>query len=244
MIDLRGSRFTSILSEHLRNRETEALAYAVGRQVDKLLALADEVPFYAVLSKAPESVLDCLAAELRTPAYREAFPLEVKRALIRDSLLAYAKMGTPSAINRTIQSIFGYGHIEEWFDYDGEPHHFRAVIGQEDDGVDQTQVEEFTRLLGDVKRLSSWLDQMVVAIRRAYRYELPFRFGGAAGTVLKGDTDSGGQFQTRIPAAYGAFASAGLVGPPPETERRGTGAARAVPGVFSHSLIRPKRVDE
>ena len=181
MIDLRGSRFTSILSEHLRNRETEALAYAVGRQVDKLLALADGVPFYAVLSKAPESVLDCLAAELRTPAYREAFPLEVKRALIRDSLLAYAKMGTPSAINRTIQSIFGYGHIEEWFDYDGEPHHFRAVIGQEDDGVDQTQVEEFTRLLGDVKRLSSWLDQMVVAIRRAYRYELPFRFGGAAG---------------------------------------------------------------
>lgn len=237
MIDLRGSRFTAILPEHLRSRETEALAYAVGRQADKLLALADGVPFYAVLSKAPEKVLDCLAVELRTPAYRETYPLEVKRALIRDSLPAYARMGTPSAINRTIQSIFGFGHIEEWFDYGGEPHHFRAVIGQAEDDVDQEQVEEFTRLLGDVKRLSSWLDQMAVAIRRGCRYQLPFRFGGAAGAALKGEPDSGGRFQAQIPAAYGAFASVLSAGAPPEAERTGGGA-------FSQSRIRPKRVDE
>ncbi len=231
MIELRGSRFTGILPEHLRNRETEALAYAVGRQVDKLLALADGVPFYACLSNAPERVLDHLAVELRTPAYRETFPLEVKRALIQDSLLAYAKMGTPSAINRTIQSIFGFGYIEEWFDYDGDPHHFRAIIGQEEDDADQAQVEEFTRLLGDVKRLSSWLDQMVVALRRSYRYELPFRFGGAVGTDLKGDTMSGERFQAEIPVAYGAFASTRLA--------ENTGS-----GTFCQSHIRPKRIEE
>lgn len=244
MTDLRGSRFTGILPEHLRSRETEALAYAVGRQVDKLLALAEGVPFYACLVSAPEAVLDHLAVELRTPAYREAFPLEVKRALIRDSLLAYAKMGTPSAINRTIQSVFGYGGIEEWFEYDGEPHHFRAVVGQEEDSADQAQVEEFTRLLGDVKRLSSWLDQIVIAIRRTYQYELPFHFGGAMGIAMEGDTVSGGQFLTQVPAAYGAFASVGLTGPPPEAERAGTGGARAVPGVFCQSRIRPRRINE
>ena len=164
MIDLRTGLFTDLLPEHLRSTEAKALAYAVGRQITKLLALADAVPFYACLSSASEKVLDHLAVELRVPAYREAFPLEVKRALIRDALLAYAKMGTPSAINRTICSIFGYGYITEWFAYGGEPHHFRAVIRPEKDGVGLDRVEEFIRILSGVKRLSSWLDCIIVEI--------------------------------------------------------------------------------
>lgn len=107
MIDLRTGIFTDLLPEHLRSTETKALAYAVGRQVERLLALADGVPFYACLPAAPEKDLDHLAVELRAPAYREAFPLETKRALIRDALLAYAKMGTPAVADRTLASIFG-----------------------------------------------------------------------------------------------------------------------------------------
>lgn len=163
MIELRTGVFTDLLPEHLRGTETKALAYAVGRQVERLLALADNVPFYAMLSTAPENVLDHLAVELRAPAYREAFPLETKRALIRDALLAYAKMGTPAMVERTMASIFGSGEIEEWFNYAGQPHHFRAVItvGK---SVSLETLEEFRRVLGSVKRLSSWLDEIITVI--------------------------------------------------------------------------------
>jgi len=160
MIDLRTGRFTALLPEHLRSREAEALAYAVGRQVERLLDLADGVSFYACLSSAPEAVLDCLAAELRTPAYRDAFPLEVKRRLLQSSLLAYAKMGTPAAVDRTLTDIFGAGRVEEWFDYGGDPHHFRAVI-QIRDSITQESLDAFRRILGSVKRLSSWLDGLI-----------------------------------------------------------------------------------
>lgn len=160
MISLKGSRFTDILPEHLRNMETEALAYAVNRQLKKLLPLADKIPVFAALTSASECVLDHLAIELRTPAYDQTFPVDTKRQLIQNSLLAYAKMGTPAAINRTLTSIFGAGNIEEWFDYEGDPHHFRALI-QIRNSITKENLEEFRRILSSIKRLSSWLDGII-----------------------------------------------------------------------------------
>mgnify|MGYP003211069237 CR=1 FL=1 len=48
MIKLSGSRFTDIMPENLAEQpEIQALAYAVGRQVEKLLAYADGARTYA-----------------------------------------------------------------------------------------------------------------------------------------------------------------------------------------------------
>lgn len=161
MIDLRGSRFTDIMPENLASQlETQAFAYALGRQIEKLCTYADGVHIYAAVASMPEKILDVLAVELRTPAYNQKFSIEVKRALIEGTLTFYARMGTPAACNQIIETIFGSGYIEEWFDYDGSPHHFRAYVG--DGGqVDPTDLAEFRRVLANVKRLSSWLDEVI-----------------------------------------------------------------------------------
>ena len=50
MIDLRGSRFTDIMPENLASQlETQAFAYALGRQVEKLCINADRVRIYAAV---------------------------------------------------------------------------------------------------------------------------------------------------------------------------------------------------
>lgn len=50
MIKLSGSRFTDIMPENLAEQpEIQALAYAVGRQVEKLLAYADGARTYAAI---------------------------------------------------------------------------------------------------------------------------------------------------------------------------------------------------
>ena len=96
MIKLSGSRFTDIMPENLAEQpEIQALAYAAGRQVEKLLAYADGARTYAAIYAVPEKVLDLLAVELRTPSYDENFSIKVKRTLIAESLLFYAQMGTP-----------------------------------------------------------------------------------------------------------------------------------------------------
>ncbi len=161
MIELKGSRFTQILPQNLSSQtRTRALAYAIGRQVDKLLVLADRMVIWAGLDRVPEQLLDYLAAELRTPAYRADYAVEVKRTLVRQSLLFYARMGTPAAVDRLIQSIFGSGQIQEWFEYGGEPHHFRATVGAEGVTITPEALEELRRVLASVKRLSSWLDSI------------------------------------------------------------------------------------
>ncbi len=161
MIDLRGSRFTDIMPENMASQpETQAFAYALGRQIEKLCAYADGIHIYAAVDSMPEKILDVLAVELRTPAYNQKFSIEVKRALVEGTLTFYTHMGTPAACNQIIETIFGNGFIKEWFDYDGEPHHFRAYVWNSGQ-VNQESLTEFRRVLKCVKRLSSWLDSII-----------------------------------------------------------------------------------
>ena len=116
MIELQGSRFTDIMPENLASQlETQAFAYALGRQIEKLCAYADGVHIYAAVASIPEKILDVLTVELRTPAYNQKFSIEVKRALIEGTLTFYARMGTPAACNQIIEIIFGSGYIEYEF---------------------------------------------------------------------------------------------------------------------------------
>lgn len=161
MIKLSGSRFTDIMPENLASQvETKAFAYAVGRQIEKLCAYSDAARTYAAIATMPEWLLDYMAVELRTPSYDENYSLKTKRALIQGSLLFYTQMGTPAAVNRIIETIFETGYIEEWYEYDGDPHHFRAYVGDGGE-VGPGELEEFRRVLSSVKRLSSWLDDII-----------------------------------------------------------------------------------
>lgn len=161
MIKLSGSRFTDIMPENLASPvETKAFAYAVGRQIEKLCAYSDAARTYAAIATMPEWLLDYMAVELRTPSYDENYSLKTKRALIQGSLLFYTQMGTPAAVNRIIETIFETGYIEEWYEYDGDPHHFRAYVGDGGE-VGPGELEEFRRVLSSVKRLSSWLDDII-----------------------------------------------------------------------------------
>lgn len=161
MTKLNGSRFTDILPENLAGQtEVQAIAYAVGRQVEKLCAWADSARTYAAVATMPEKVLDALAVELRTPAYDETFSVRIKRALIEGTLTFYMTMGTPAAVNKIIETIFENGHISEWWEYGGEPYHFKATTTNP--AITSDDVEEFKRVLGSVKRLSAWLDEIVL----------------------------------------------------------------------------------
>lgn len=161
MIKLFGSRFTDIMPDNLASQvETQAFAYAVGRQIEKLCAYSDAARTYAAIATMPEWLLDYMAVELRTPSYDENYSLKTKRALIQGSLLFYTQMGTPAAVNRIIETIFETGYIEEWYEYDGDPHHFRAYVGDGGE-VGPGELEEFRRVLSSVKRLSSWLDDII-----------------------------------------------------------------------------------
>lgn len=147
MIDLKDSLMTDILPGHLETAEVKALAYAVGRQIRQLCSYADESRTYAALASAPDTVLDAIAAELRTPAYDETLPVETKRELVASTLTFYTHLGTPAALEQLISILFAKGRVAEWYDYNGSEYHFKVQIDIAADAVD------------DAKQVQAWVNQ-------------------------------------------------------------------------------------
>ena len=162
MIDLHDGQITDLLNNSMRyNPETISIGYAILQEKQRLLALLARTRLMALIDSADEKTLDYLAVELRTPAYKDTFPVDVKRRLIAGTLPFYARLGTPAAVNWIIRSIFGEGHMEDWFRYDGDPHHFRAFVGNDGDTITPEALDEFRRAVASVKRLSSWMDAII-----------------------------------------------------------------------------------
>lgn len=160
MINIHDGQITDLLSNTLRyNPETISIGYAILQEKRRLLYLAERTLLMAAVEILDEKTLDYLAVELRTPAYSDNYPIETKRTLIKGTLPYYERLGTPAAVNWVITAIFGNGAIQEWFDYDGDPHHFQVdipITGM----ISPELMEDLRRTLSSVKRLTSWLDSI------------------------------------------------------------------------------------
>lgn len=145
-----------------RDTRLYALASAAAEVLAARVEEIGSVSLYANIDRLPEELLDILANDYKVDWYDYNYSLEVKRALIKDCIRVHRKLGTPAAVNWVIQSVFGNGGIEEWFEYGGEPHHFRVFVSNDSTFTSMDAYEKFLRLLSSVKRLSSWLDGLTV----------------------------------------------------------------------------------
>lgn len=158
MIDLKDSLMTDILPGHLATAEVKALAYAIGRQIRQLCSYADKSRTYAALASAPDTVLDALAAELRTPAYDETLPVETKRELVASTLTFYTHLGTPAALEQLISILFAKGSVAEWYNYNGSEYHFKVQIDIAADAVDDAKQAQVQAWVNQYKNQRSILD--------------------------------------------------------------------------------------
>lgn len=158
MIDLKDSLMTDILPGHLETAEVKALAYAVGQQIRQLCSYADKSRTYAALASAPDTVLDALAAELRTPAYDETLPVETKRELVASTLTFYTHLGTPAALEQLINILFAKGRVAEWYNYNGSEYHFKVQIDIAADAVDDAKQAQVQAWVNQYKNQRSILD--------------------------------------------------------------------------------------
>lgn len=163
MISLHDGQITDLLSNSVnRNPETIAIGYAIREEKRRIMERADRTRTIALIDQMPERILDILAVELRTPAYRDTYPIETKKALVAGTLEFYAHLGTPAAVEEIVRTIFKGGAISEWFEYGGDPHHFRVDIALLGEAITPETMAELRRMINSIKRLSSWLDDITV----------------------------------------------------------------------------------
>ena len=141
-------------------RQDESML-ALGRLIaEELHITAGETKkniIYANIEELSETWLDVLAYDLHVDWYDYDYPIEAKRAIIRDSVRVHQKLGTKAAVEMALGGIHPQSEIEEWFDYDGKPFHFRIVLDTTKSRV-AADYDEIVRTVDIYKRLTAHLD--------------------------------------------------------------------------------------
>ena len=116
----------------LNDRNGLALAKAIEAGLNYFLAKCqDGLDTLLDVDKMPEWRLDELAWEEDIRWYDGSATLEQQRQTVLDARKTYARLGTPDAILRAINGIFGAGRVEEWWEYSGDPYHFKIYVTDE-----------------------------------------------------------------------------------------------------------------
>ena len=80
------------------------------------------------IDETPEEFLPFLAWERSVDQWDPAWPIEVKREVVRSAYEVHRYKGTAWGVERAIEAT-GFGaKVEEWFEYDGDPYKFRLTI--------------------------------------------------------------------------------------------------------------------
>lgn len=153
--------FIKLLPQFMQNdAAVQGLAAGVDSIVHDLVPSVLHLSTWDRIDYLPEAELDELAWEMNILWYEKGATREVKRQVVKDGYKVWATLGTKWAVENIIQTYFGDGYIEEWFEYGGEPGRFRVISGNP--SISNERLSEFLALLEKVKRASAKLDNVIL----------------------------------------------------------------------------------
>lgn len=129
MIKLKDVSILDILPHTFKTDEYKALAAAIKSLTATLHEKVSRALFWAsVTSVTDDALLDAMAAELDAPFYSTDMPTVQKQSIILGAFEYNRQIGTVSSVEKLLAAAFGVGEVSEWFDYDGDPYHFKLII--------------------------------------------------------------------------------------------------------------------
>lgn len=113
------------------------------------------------IDNVPSSALPHLIEEMHVTGYEGGRLVSTdaeRKALIMGAISTHRRKGTKYAIRRAIESIGITPIIEEWFEYEGEPYHFRLKLDTFDEAMTSEQLELVAAFVDEYKNARSVLD--------------------------------------------------------------------------------------
>ena len=160
---LSNIEFIRFLPQFMRDDPAvKGLAAAVDTIVRGITTANKKLSTWDCIDELTEAELDELAWELNIPWYESSASISIKREIIKNSDKVYAHLGTKWAVENVINTYFGDGKIEEWFEYDGSPGHFRVLSSNP--SINNERLTEFLSLLQKVKRATAKLDGIILTL--------------------------------------------------------------------------------
>jgi phage tail P2-like protein len=165
--DIYSADFTRSLPPPLANDpDMKALATVIAEQMQ---TTANEIKLniiYARIDELDEQTLDILAYDLHVDWYDYDYPIDVKRATIKDSVKVHRKLGTKYAVETALGNVFPGSKIQEWFEYGGDPYMFKVIIGVTATGVSADKQAAVLERVKFYKNLRSHLEAISYKIEK------------------------------------------------------------------------------
>lgn len=161
MIKLQDTGLIEGLPPDIAEQHWVKVLDAVFRERQKReLEAVRKVFVYTAIDSAPENILDILAVQFKVDWYRDDYPIDTKRRVIKTAMEVRRYCGTEWAVKRAISAIYPNSEVVEWYDYDGTPGHWRIRANITDAEAQHRTVDEIENFLGYTKRLTAHLEKI------------------------------------------------------------------------------------
>lgn len=141
--------------------ECAAILNAASAAFRKLAEKAERLILLPNIDKQPSEIVDELAYHYHVDFYDASLPLETRRELVKNHNEWHRIKGTPAAVERIIQTVFGSGHLVEWFEREGmEPYTFEVHTNNAEAAGEK--IQQFTAAVNAVKNVRSHMTRIVI----------------------------------------------------------------------------------
>lgn len=137
---------------------TGALAETTAEVLADRPAEIDRLRIIPNIDNLEEALLAILAHDFKVDWWDPGYTLEEKRRTVKDSWRVHKTLGTKAAVETAIRAIYPLTTVEEWFEYGGEPYHFRLNIDITSDSGDRARQRRVLERLNYYKSLRSHND--------------------------------------------------------------------------------------
>lgn len=160
-----------------------ALAEALSEVLAARPAETDRLRIYPAIDELDGPVLDILAYDFKVDWWDADYSLEEKRRTLKDSWRVHKTLGTKAAVEAAISAIYPNTKVQEWFEYGGEPYHFKILLDLTGTQWSDDRPRKILERSEHYKSLRSHLE--VVEFVRGPDREEALHIGGAMSVVAR-----------------------------------------------------------
>ncbi|WP_369951998.1 phage tail protein I [Ralstonia syzygii] len=112
------------------------------------------------------SALPLLAEQLHILGEGWQFALDddARRRLLKRSIELHKYKGTRWALQQVLETLALSGQVSEWFEYGGQPYHFKINVDLEDRGIDPETFDALVALITEYKNVRSHLELLTLSL--------------------------------------------------------------------------------
>lgn len=165
MIDLKQNTVLREMPNNLlKDKKVENLALSLQSTLNQMLEWAEKINYTMDLEQLDEAVLDHLLWEKHI-TWSEGLALinnrQQKINFIKNATKLHRLKGTPAAIELVCELLNVKTKLSEWFEYDGEPYHFKVeVMEVTNHGLSEETMIMLENLVMQYKNVRSHLEAL------------------------------------------------------------------------------------